>query len=47
MTFTDVRTGQCNSNNEYVIKNGDIIWATVRGGRGQGNVVTISFDRVL
>ena len=45
MTFTDARTGPCNSNNEYVIRNGDVIWATVGGERGQDNIVTITFDR--
>ena len=45
MTFTDTRTGPCNSNNEYVIRNEDTIWATVRGERGQDNIVTITFNR--
>ena len=45
ITFTDPRTGPCNSNNEYVIRNGDTTWATVRGGRGQDNIVTITFER--
>ncbi|XP_065831917.1 cell adhesion molecule DSCAM-like isoform X2 [Oscarella lobularis] len=45
ITFTDARNGPCNSNNDYVIRNGDTIWATVRGERGQDNIVTITFDR--
>ena len=45
ITFTDARTGPCNLNNEYVIRNGDTIWATVRGERGLDNIVTITFER--
>ena len=45
ITFTDARTGPCNSNNEYVIRNEDTIWAIVRGERGQDNIVTITFNR--
>ena len=47
ITFTDARNGPCNSNNEYVIRNEDTIWATVRGERGQDNIVTITFDQDL
>ena len=46
ITFTDARTGPCNSNNTYVIRNEDTIWATVRGER-QDNIVTITFQQDL
>ena len=46
ITFTDARTGPCNLNNEYVIRNGDNIWETVRKERGQDNIVTITFKPV-
>ena len=44
VTFTDARTGLCNSNNEYVIRNGDIEWESI-GVERQDNTVTITFER--
>ena len=43
ITFTDTRTGPCNSNNNYVIRNGDTMWKTV-GVERQDNIVTITFE---
>eukprot|EP00118_Oscarella_pearsei_P015814 m.145583 g.145583 ORF g.145583 m.145583 type:complete len:817 (+) comp38428_c0_seq1:446-2896(+) len=45
ITFTESRTGTCNTDNEYILKNEDTVWASTTTRNGDN--VTITFDRVI